>query len=73
MPTDVVMPQMGESIAEATVIKLLVKPGDAVREDQEDPADPQHLAEAAACGIAVTPHLSKGDLLSLVQTRIRAL
>lgn len=44
-----------------------------VREDQEDPADPQHLAEAAACGVAVTPDLSKGDLLSLVQTRIRAL
>ena len=29
------MPQLGESIAEATVIKLLVKPGEAVREDQE--------------------------------------
>lgn len=43
-----------------------------VREDQEDPADPQHLDEAAACGIAVTPALSKGDLLSLVQTHIRA-
>ena len=44
-----------------------------VREDQEDPADPQHLDEAAACGVAVTQTLSKGDLLSLVQTRIRAL
>ena len=48
-----------------------------VREDQEDPADPQHLDEAAACGVALTPAtgqtLSKGDLLSLVQTRIRAL
>jgi pyruvate/2-oxoglutarate dehydrogenase complex dihydrolipoamide acyltransferase (E2) component len=29
------MPQLGESIAEATVIKLLVKPGETVREDQE--------------------------------------
>ena len=29
------MPQLGESIAEATVIKLLVKPGENVREDQE--------------------------------------
>jgi pyruvate/2-oxoglutarate dehydrogenase complex dihydrolipoamide acyltransferase (E2) component len=29
------MPQLGESIAEATVIKLLVKPGEDVREDQE--------------------------------------
>ena len=44
-----------------------------VREDQEDPADLQHLEEAAACGMSVTPSLSKGDLLSLVQTRIRAL
>lgn len=44
-----------------------------VREDQEDPADPQHLDAAAACGIAITLSLSKGDLLSLVQTRIRAL
>lgn len=31
----IVMPQLGESIAEATVIKCLVKPGDPVREDQE--------------------------------------
>src|SRR5688572_15683806 len=31
----IIMPQLGESIAEATVIKCLVKPGDAVREDQE--------------------------------------
>jgi pyruvate/2-oxoglutarate dehydrogenase complex dihydrolipoamide acyltransferase (E2) component len=31
----IVMPQLGESIAEATVIKLLVKPGESVREDQE--------------------------------------
>lgn len=31
----IIMPQLGESIAEATVIKLLVKPGEAVREDQE--------------------------------------
>src|SRR5688572_1186079 len=31
----IVMPQLGESIAEATVIKCLVKPGEPVREDQE--------------------------------------
>jgi pyruvate/2-oxoglutarate dehydrogenase complex dihydrolipoamide acyltransferase (E2) component len=30
-----VMPQLGESIAEATVIKLLVNPGDEVHSDQE--------------------------------------
>lgn len=31
----IIMPQLGESIAEATVIKLLVGPGDEVQEDQE--------------------------------------
>src|SRR5688500_2472025 len=31
----IIMPQLGESIAEATVIKCLVKPGETVREDQE--------------------------------------
>src|SRR6266550_884660 len=30
-----IMPQLGESIAEATVINLLVKPGDQVQADQE--------------------------------------
>lgn len=29
------MPQLGESIAEATIIKLLVRPGDTVQEDQD--------------------------------------
>ncbi len=43
-----------------------------VRDDQEEPADVEHLAEAAACGITVGEGLSKGDLLSLVQTRMRA-
>src|SRR6266851_6378514 len=31
----IIMPQLGESIAEATVISLLVKPGDLVRADQD--------------------------------------
>ncbi|MGN6387203.1 MAG: dihydrolipoamide acetyltransferase family protein [Verrucomicrobiota bacterium] len=31
----IVMPQLGESIAEATVISLLVKPGEEVEEDQD--------------------------------------
>jgi len=31
----IILPQLGESIAEATVIKLLVRAGDPVREDQE--------------------------------------
>ena len=31
----ILMPQLGESIAEATIMRLLVKPGDEVLEDQE--------------------------------------
>src|SRR5512146_1918031 len=34
MPTDVVMPQMGESILEGTVTKWLKKPGDHVNRDE---------------------------------------
>ncbi|NNE08956.1 MAG: biotin/lipoyl-binding protein, partial [Gemmatimonadetes bacterium] len=35
MSIDVVMPQMGESVAEGTIIKWLVKEGDTV--DKDDP------------------------------------
>ncbi len=34
MPTDVVMPQMGESIFEGTITKWLKQPGDAVEQDE---------------------------------------
>ena len=34
MPTDVVMPQMGESIFEGTIIKWLKQPGDRVEKDE---------------------------------------
>lgn len=44
-----------------------------VREDQEDAADSVHLFEAMACGITCPTGVSKGELLSLVQTHLRAL
>ena len=34
MPTDVVMPQMGESIFEGTITKWLKKAGDTVEKDE---------------------------------------
>ena len=34
MPTDVIMPQMGESIFEGTITKWLKKPGDPVEKDE---------------------------------------
>ncbi len=34
MPTNVVMPQMGESVAEGTIVKWLKRPGDRVERDE---------------------------------------
>src|SRR4030095_13374800 len=34
MPTDVVMPQMGESIAEGTIVRWIKKEGDQVARDE---------------------------------------
>ena len=34
MPTDIIMPQLGESIAEGTVVKWLIAPGGRVEKDQ---------------------------------------
>src|SRR5579871_3705782 len=34
MPTDVVMPQMGESVVEGTITKWLKKPGDSIQRDE---------------------------------------
>ena len=34
MPTDIVMPQMGESIFEGTITKWLKQPGDKVQRDE---------------------------------------
>src|SRR5262245_3205525 len=34
MPTDVVMPQMGESIAEGTIVRWIKKVGDSVERDE---------------------------------------
>lgn len=66
-------PQNADPLEALRKLEYAIRQSMPVREDQEDAADPQHLAEAAACGIAVTSTLTKGDLLSLVQTRIRAL
>ena len=34
MPTDIIMPQLGESIAEGTIVKWLIPPGGRVEKDQ---------------------------------------
>ncbi|HTH95197.1 MAG TPA: hypothetical protein VL550_08190 [Rhodocyclaceae bacterium] len=53
-------------------LEYAIRQSMSVREDQEDPADPLHIEEARRYGIPAHDDLSKGDLLSLVQTHLRA-
>jgi hypothetical protein len=54
-------------------LEYAVRQSMTVREDQEEAADPQHLDEAKGCGISVEDGMTKGDLLSAVQTLMRAI
>jgi hypothetical protein len=58
--------------ARLRTLEYAIRQSMPVREDQEDPADAAHMETAAACGVVVAAGLSKGELLSLVQTRLRA-
>ena len=53
MPTEIVMPQMGESIFEGTITKWLKKPGDT-------PAPVMSSAQAIALGAALFVTLAAG-------------
>ncbi|HTJ96823.1 MAG TPA: hypothetical protein VL381_05095 [Rhodocyclaceae bacterium] len=53
-------------------LEYAVRQSMTVREDQDEPAQPQHIDEAKHCGITVVADATKGDLLSAVQTRVRA-
>jgi pyruvate dehydrogenase E2 component (dihydrolipoyllysine-residue acetyltransferase) len=64
MPTDVLMPQMGESIFEGTIVRWLKQPGDAVEKDEPlleistDKVDVEIPAPAA--GILSAIHFPEG-------------
>lgn len=53
-------------------LEYAIRQSITVREDQEDAADPLHVEEALRYGIDAPTGASKGDLLSLVQTHLRA-
>src|SRR3990167_10467699 len=59
MPTDVVMPQMGESIAEGTIVRWIKKVGDKVDRDEPlfeistDKVDAEIPAPAAGVGTEI--------------------
>lgn len=63
---------MQNPIERLVTLEYAIRQSMTVREDQDEPAEPQHIREAAQCGIAVDDAMSKGDLLNAVQTLHRA-
>jgi 2-oxoglutarate dehydrogenase E2 component (dihydrolipoamide succinyltransferase) len=69
MPTDIIMPQMGESIVEGTITKWLKKPGDKVQRDEPlfeistDKVDAEIPAPAA--GILQEIRVSEGTTVGV--------
>src|SRR5690348_1611505 len=78
MAFDVVMPQMGESIAEATVLKWLKQPGDAVAKDETlyeistDKVDAEIPAPAAGILLEILVEVNKTVPVGSVVARIGA-
>lgn len=63
---------MEDLIARLGILEYAIRQSMTVREDQDEPAEPRHLAEAAQYGVAVDDAMTKGDLLNVVQTLHRA-
>jgi 2-oxoglutarate dehydrogenase E2 component (dihydrolipoamide succinyltransferase) len=67
--TDVIMPQMGESIAEGTIVKWLKKPGDSVKRDEPlfeistDKVDAEIPSPAA--GVLVAIQVPEGQTVEI--------
>ena len=59
-------------IARLTKLEYAIRQSMTVREDQDEPAYPEHNDEAKHCGISVEDEMTKGDLLNAVQTLVRA-
>ena len=78
MAFDVVMPQMGESIAEATVLKWHKQPGDAVAKDETlyeistDKVDAEIPAPAAGTLLEILVEVNKTVAVGTVVARIGA-
>ncbi len=54
-------------------LEYAIRQSMTVREDQDEPALPEHKDEAARYGLAVEAAVTKGDLLNAVQTLVRAM
>ena len=74
MATDIIMPQMGESIAEGTLSKWLKKVGDEIKRDEPlfeistDKVDAE--IPSAAAGAPATLRFSRNERMSFFVTRL---
>jgi len=61
-----------ELIEKLIRLEYAIRQSMSVREDQEENIEPRHAQEAMHLGIQASAEMSKGDVLSLVQTALRA-
>lgn len=54
-------------------LEYAIRQSMTVREDQDEPANPEHNDEAEHYGIEVDSAVTKGDLLNAVQTLVRSM
>lgn len=59
-------------IERLTILEYAIRQSMTVREDQDEPVNPEHAEEAQRYGILIEVDLTKGDLLNAVQTLVRA-
>ncbi len=59
-------------IEKLMILEYAIRQSMTVREDQDEPANPEHKDEAERYGISVEDAMTKGDLLNAVQTLVRA-
>lgn len=55
------------------VLEYAIRKSITVREDQDEPADLPHKEEAGRCGVLAEDDITKGDLLTAVQTLVRSI
>jgi hypothetical protein len=67
-----ILENMDETIERLITLEYAIRKSMTVREDQDEPADLQHTDVAKSYGVSVEDGITKGDLLSAVQTLVRA-
>jgi hypothetical protein len=61
------------TIERLKTLEYAIRKSITVREDQDEPADLSHSEEAVRCRVDVEDGITKGDLLTAVQTLVRSL